>query len=65
MKAYGLTKMQVGDDDVGGCREIGRKTSIYSINGRAYRSLRGGKKAKIRRVIKRVARQEGKKLCIV
>ena len=63
MKPYGMTKIDAQDTDVAGCQANGRKTSIYSINGRAYRSLRNGKKAGIRRHAKRAARKINKNLC--
>lgn len=63
MKAYGMTKRAAGDDDVAGCRANGRKTSAYSVNGRAYRGLRNGKKAAARRHAKRAARKINKELC--
>jgi len=63
MKPYGMTRQNAGDTDVAGCRENGHKTSVYSINGRSYRSLRNGKKAGIRRHAKRAARNINKNLC--
>lgn len=63
MKPYGMTRQNSGDTDVAGCRENGRKTSVYALNGRAYHSLRKGKKAGIRRHDKRAARKINKKLC--
>jgi len=63
MRAYGMTRLQDGDDDVAGCVSHGRATAVYSINGRSYRSLRGGKKSKRRRWIKKQARQIAKREC--
>jgi hypothetical protein len=61
MKPYGMNKLQADDLDVAGCRENGRATRAYSLNQHSYHSLRKGKKARIRRIIKRQARQEGKR----
>lgn len=48
----------------GGCAEGGRATHVYNAGKpRAYRSLRGGKKAAVRRRLKRAARREGKLAC--
>lgn len=60
MKPYGMLRMEHGDTDVAGCLENGRATRIYSLSGRAYRGLRNGKKAAVRRIHKRRARREGK-----
>lgn len=60
MKPYGMKRNDSGDVDVAGCIANGRATAVYSVDGRAYRSLSGGKKAAIRRRAKRVARAEGK-----
>lgn len=66
MRPYGMTRLEVMDDDAGGCSDYGRATAVYALpnnkNGdlRAYRSLRGGAKAKARRPAKRRARAEGK-----
>lgn len=59
MKPYGMSKIHSGDCDVAGCIENGRATRVYSITGRAYKALRGGKKAHRRRQHKRAARIEG------
>lgn len=61
MKAYGLSRREAGDTDVGGCRYNARATAIYSLNSRAYRSLRNGKKVRLRRSDKRTARIFGLK----
>lgn len=63
MKAYGMTRRDAGDTDVAGCIENGRATRIYNLKPHAYRSLRNGKKAAVRRHAKRVARSEGKQAC--
>ena len=61
MKAYGMNRQQAGDTDAGGCADHGRATRVYNgSKARAYRSLRGGKKAAVRRHVKRAARHEGK-----
>lgn len=68
MRPYGMTRLEVMDDDAGGCSDYGRATAVYALpnnkNGdlRAYRSLRGGAKAKAkaRRPAKRRSRAEGK-----
>jgi|JI9StandDraft_1071089.scaffolds.fasta_scaffold2100850_1 hypothetical protein len=63
MKPYGMDRRAHADDDAAGCSSNGRATGVYSIAGRggdarAYRSLRGGKKAARRRLLKRRARRE-------
>lgn len=64
MKPYGMDRWQAGDTDAGGCAEGGRATCVYNVSkARAYRSLRGGKKAAVRRRLKRAARREGKLAC--
>ena len=63
MRAYGMTRLQNGDNDVAGCAAHGRATTVYSVDGHSYRSLRGGKKSRHRRWIKRQARIEGKRAC--
>lgn len=60
MKPYGMNKTDAADQDVAGCRSNGRATRVYSVSGRAYRGLRGGKKARNRRYHKRVARAAGR-----
>lgn len=65
MKAYGMQRRNAGDLDCAGCRENGHKTSCYNIKKAAYRSLRNGKKAAIRRHIKRKARATGKAACVI
>lgn len=60
MKPYGMNKQEAQDLDAAGCRENGRKTSAYSVTKRAYRSLRKGKKKKIRRRLKKRARKDNK-----
>jgi len=62
MKAYGMTRLEAGDDDKAGCVEAGRATGVYAVSGpggdmRAFHSLRGGRKAKVRRRVKRAARR--------
>lgn len=64
MKPYGMTRLDHGDLDDAGCAGNGRATLAYAVPGRggdarAYRSLRGGKKARARRPAKRAARREG------
>jgi len=59
MKPYGMSRMEHGDTDVAGCIYNARSTAVYSLSGRAYRSLRNGKKARLRRVEKRAARTAG------
>lgn len=64
MKAYGMDRRQAGDTDARGCADNGRATRVYNVSrARAYRSLRGGKKAAVRRHLKRTARREGKLAC--
>jgi len=63
MHAYGLSREEDGDRDVGGCVTNGRATRIYSLGRRAYRSLRNGKKRIIRRIIKRIERRRGNAQC--
>jgi len=64
MKPYGMNHWQAGDTDEGGCAEGGRATRVYNVRkAHAYRSLRGGKKAAVRRRLKRAARREGKLAC--
>jgi hypothetical protein len=46
-------------------RTAARATRVYNIKPRAYHSLRNGKKAAIRRRVKRAARREGKIACRV
>ena len=66
MKPYGINRENLGDVDVVGCIENGRASAVGNIPGpggkaRACRTIRGGnKKARARRLIKRVARAEGK-----
>lgn len=64
MKPYGMTRLDHGDLDAAGCAGNGRATLAYAVPGRggdarAYHSLRGGKKARVRRLAKRAARREG------
>lgn len=63
MKPYGMTKLEASDVDCAGAAANGRATAIYNIKKRAYRSLRGGKKAAARREAKRRARRQGKAEC--
>lgn len=65
MKPYGMTRQNAGDLDVVGCVSNGRATRCYNLKEHAYRSLRNGKKAKIRIHAKRAARLEGKKACLI
>lgn len=60
MKPYGMTKLLSRDTDVLGCIQNGRATRVYSLTGRAFRGLRGGRKDAARRLHKRRARAEGK-----
>jgi hypothetical protein len=53
MKPYGMDRYLAGDTDAGGCAEGGRATRVYNVTkARAYHSLRGGKKAAVRRLLK-------------
>jgi hypothetical protein len=68
MKPYGMTRLNAGDDDAGGCKDNGRATRVYNLPGpggdvRAYRALRGGRKARVRRIIKRAARRANRVAC--
>ena len=68
MKPYGMTRLDHGDDDMGGCHDNGRATAVYHIpphgkDARAMWSLRGGKKARARRFAKRAARRENAAMC--
>ncbi len=68
MKPYGMARYDAGDCDAGGCADNGRATRVYALPGkgdetRAYRSLRGGSKAAVRRPAKRVARAEARAAC--
>jgi hypothetical protein len=68
MKPYGMTRQDAGDDDAGGCKDNGRATRVYAVPGlsgdaRAYRALRGGRKARIRRHAKRAARRDNRAAC--
>jgi hypothetical protein len=64
MKPYGMARYLAGDTDAGGCAEGGRATRVYNVGkARTYHSLRGGKKAAVRRLLKRAARREGKLAC--
>ena len=63
MKPYGLNRIEAGDLDVSGCINGGRATRFYSVTERAYKALRNGAKGMIRRIHKRRARAESKKLC--
>ena len=62
MKPYGMTRDNYYDTDVNGIISNGRATRVGYFEA-PPRSLRGGKKAAIRRTAKRVARTEGKNLC--
>ena len=64
MKAYGLSRRDAGDDDVAGCTGFGRATRVAMVpahggDAATFHSLRGGKKAAVRRLLKRAARREG------
>jgi hypothetical protein len=63
MKPYGLNRIEAGDLDVVGCINGGRATHFYSITARAFKALRNGAKDTIRRIHKRRARAQSKKLC--
>jgi len=68
MKPYGMARYDAGDCDAGGCADNGRATLVYALPGkggdaRAYRSLRGGAKARTRRPAKRRARAEARAAC--
>jgi hypothetical protein len=63
MKPYGINRYRAGDLDAAGCAGNGRATRVYNPNGRAYHSLRRGKKAATRRILKRFARLDGKLAC--
>ena len=60
MFPYGLNRLETDDVDCAGCRYYGRATGVYNIKKRAYHSLRGGKKAKIRRLFKKRERLHAK-----
>lgn len=62
MKAYGLSRREAGDVDIAGCRCNGRSTHIASRSHQLH-SLRGGKKNTTRRILKRLARNEGRRAC--
>jgi hypothetical protein len=64
MKPYGMDRLMAADVDVSGCAHGGRATRVYN-KPHAYHSLRKGKKAAIRRRVKRAARRKGKLACRV
>jgi hypothetical protein len=66
MKAYGMDRWKAGDTDACGCADNGRATRIYKFSkASAYHTLRGGKKAAVRRHLKWAARREGKLACLL
>lgn len=60
MKPYGLSKIEAGDLDCGGCAAAGRATRTHNLKAREYHSLRNGKRAKTRRYFKRRERMNVK-----
>ncbi len=69
MKPYGLDRRDCGDVDVNGITTYGRATHFGNLahnadgDARAYNALRGGGRAKVRRLQKRRARLDGKLAC--
>ena len=68
MRPYGLTRLEHGDTDTRGAIDNGRATAVYARpahggDAPALRALRGGKKAKRRRTLKRRARAASRALC--
>lgn len=69
MKPYGMSLRDIDDVDVNGITTHGRATHFGNLahnsdgDARAYHSLRGGGRAKARRVQKRRARRDGKLQC--
>lgn len=63
MKPYGLNRIEAGDLDVAGCINGGRATRFYSVTARSLKALRNGAKNALRRIHKRRARAQDKKLC--
>jgi len=69
MRAYGMNLREFDDADSAGCREHGHASAVYGLANnpegdiRALRSLRGGKRAKNRRVQKRRARRASRTAC--
>jgi hypothetical protein len=69
MKPYGMALRDLGDVDVNGITTHGRSTHFGNLahnadgDARAYNALRGGGRAKVRRVQKRRARRDGKFAC--
>ena len=69
MKPYGMTRDDLDDVDVAGCVGNGRATRVYNLPGpggdtRAFRALRNGGKARVRRTIKRAARRANRDACV-
>lgn len=61
-----MDRWQAGDADAHGCANNGRATRIYKFSkASAYHTLRGGKKAAVRRHPKRAAGREGKLDCLL
>lgn len=68
MKPYGMKRYEKRDVDVVGCVENGRATAVGNLpkhggDARTYHGLRGGKKAAVRRTMKRRVRAESRALC--
>lgn len=68
MRSYGMSRRNA-DDDVRGLASNGRKSSLGNLSHnsdgdvRAYKALRGGGRAKTRRVQKRRARRANRICC--
>lgn len=63
MKPYGMALLGNTDNDESPHLADGRAARVYGWEVRAFRSLRGPKKAAKRRRQKRAARREGKLAC--
>jgi len=68
MKPYGIQRRDLGEDDSRGAIDNGRATAVYARpahggDAPALRALRGGKKAKRRRTLKRRARAASRAMC--
>jgi hypothetical protein len=63
MKAYGIGRMESGDNDVAGCRLYGRPTRFLapSFAPSRPRSMRGLKNKATRRVWKKIERTKAKR----
>lgn len=68
MKPYGIQRRDYQDDDSRGSIDNGRATAVYALakhggDAHAHHALRGGKKAKRRRTLKRRARAASRAMC--